>query len=92
MSENMDKDMNKNVELNDEAMEQATGGADDRASYHRFRVGNICWYSNRQKRVKILALTNDTYNKKPDYTVEWLDNHTVETHVEDGHLALMSEH
>lgn len=48
MSENMDKNMN--AELNDETMEQAAGGANGET--HRFFLGQICWYSDKQKKLK----------------------------------------
>lgn len=86
MSENMDKNMN--VELNDETMEQAAGGANGET--HRFFFGQICWYSDKQKKVKIVELTQDPYSKKATYTVEFLDEPgRIEKYVQDGHLGLL---
>ncbi|MCR5009152.1 MAG: hypothetical protein K6A76_11325 [Oribacterium sp.] len=90
MSEKMDKDMNINAELNDEIMEQATGGDDRWIQPHRFHVGQKCWYSDKQSFVIILELTRSPHNKeRAYYTVRFPDGR-IETYVQDGHLGLLS--
>ena len=79
---------NKNMELNDEMLSTAAGGADNEKSNPRFKVGDIAVQANGNFRVEILAVLG--YHSKEwgwNYRIKYLNGGAVTEFMFDKDLV-----
>ena len=79
---------NKNMELNDEMVAKAAGGADSEIPEPRFKVGDIAVQTNGDFRVEILAVLG--YHSKEwgwNYRIKYLNGGAETEFIFDKDLA-----